>query len=250
MTSWPMPSPGSTAIWKAVLADMRQNRLASEASGALMNTARAPARKVDGWVLPMPRFAANLGYLFTEHPLLERVGAAARAGFKGIELQFPYDVPASAMKAEIVNNKLTILGVNSPRGEREDEFGLAAVPGREKDWEVQFAQGARLRICAIGGSAVHCLAGKVAPEQRPAADRVFAANLAPRRRSRRGEKNHAADRADQSARPAGLFPQSPRTRRRRRSPRSASRTCASSSIFITCRSSAAICSTGWSNTCR
>ena len=51
----------------------------------------------------MPRFAANLGYLFTEHPLIERVGAAAAAGFKAIELQFPYDVPASAMKAEIVS---------------------------------------------------------------------------------------------------------------------------------------------------
>ena len=42
----------------------------------------------------MPRFAANLGYLFTERPLLERIDAAAAAGFKAIELQFPYDVPA------------------------------------------------------------------------------------------------------------------------------------------------------------
>ena len=32
-------------------------------------------------------------------------------------------------------------------------------------------------ITAIGGSAVHCLAGKVAPEQRPAAERVFIDNL-------------------------------------------------------------------------
>jgi hydroxypyruvate isomerase len=31
---------------------------------------------------------------------------------------------------------------------------------------------------AIGASAIHCLAGKVAPEQRPAADKVFADNLA------------------------------------------------------------------------
>ena len=37
----------------------------------------------------MPRFAANLGYLFTERPLLERVAAAAAAGFKAVELQFP-----------------------------------------------------------------------------------------------------------------------------------------------------------------
>ena len=43
----------------------------------------------------MPRFAANLGYLFTERPLLERIEAASAAGFRAVELQFPYDVPAS-----------------------------------------------------------------------------------------------------------------------------------------------------------
>jgi len=125
----------------------------------------------------MPRFAANLGYLFTEHTLLERIDAAAAAGFKAIELQFPYDVPATAVKAAIVKNNMTILGLNTPPGEREGEFGLAAVPGREKDWQVLFAR-ALDYASAIGGSAVHCLAGKVAPEQRPAADRVFVDNLA------------------------------------------------------------------------
>jgi hydroxypyruvate isomerase len=124
----------------------------------------------------MPRFAANLGYLFTEHPMLERVGAAANAGFRGIELQFPYEVPASAMKAEIDRHRLTILGLNTPQGEREGEFGLAAVPGREKDWDLVFGK-ALDYIAAIGGNAVHCLAGKVEPNERPAADRVFAANL-------------------------------------------------------------------------
>jgi len=125
----------------------------------------------------MPRFAANLGYLFTDRPLLDRIDAAATAGFKAIELQFPYDVPASAMKTAIEKNKLTILGLNTPPGEREGEFGLAAVPGREKDWQVMFAR-ALDYASAIGASAIHCLAGKVAPEQRPAADRVFADNLA------------------------------------------------------------------------
>jgi len=124
----------------------------------------------------MPRFAANLGYLFTERPLLERIDAAARAGFKAIELQFPYDVPASQVKAAIERNKLTILGVNTPPGERDGEFGLAAVPGREKDWQMLFAR-ALDYITAIGGSAIHCLAGKVLPEQRPAAERVFIDNL-------------------------------------------------------------------------
>ena len=124
----------------------------------------------------MPRFAANLGYLFADHALLERIDAAAACGFKAIELQFPYDVPASAVKAAIAKNKLTILGINTPPGEREGEFGLAAVPGREKDFQVLFTR-ALDYIDAIGGNAVHCLAGKVEPEQRPTAERVFIDNL-------------------------------------------------------------------------
>jgi len=125
----------------------------------------------------MPRFAANLGYLFTERPLLERIDAAAAAGFRAIELQFPYDVPASTVRDAIEKNKLTILGLNTPPGEREGEFGFAAVPGREKDWQELFTRALNY-ASTIGASAIHCLAGKVAPEQRPAADRVFIDNLA------------------------------------------------------------------------
>jgi hydroxypyruvate isomerase len=124
----------------------------------------------------MPRFAANLGYLFTERGLIERIGAARAAGFRAIELQFPYDVPASVLKAEIDKHQLTVLGINTPPGERQGEFGLAAIPGRERDWQVLFDRALKY-ITAVGGSAIHCLAGKVAPEQRPAAERVFIANL-------------------------------------------------------------------------
>ena len=123
----------------------------------------------------MPKFAANIAYLFTERPLIERFAAAAAAGFKAVELQFPYDHAASAVKAELDKHKLTQLGLNTPQG-REGEFGLAAVPGRERDWDACFKQ-ALDYIVAIGGSAVHCLAGKVPPEQRPAAERTFIANL-------------------------------------------------------------------------
>ena len=124
----------------------------------------------------MPRFAANLGYLYTDRPLLQRIDAAAASGFKAVELQFPYDVPASQVKAALERNKIEVLGLNTPPGERDGEFGLAAIPGREKDWQALFARALEY-ITAIGGSAVHCLAGKVAPEQRPAAERVFIDNL-------------------------------------------------------------------------
>ena len=123
----------------------------------------------------MPRLAANLMYLFTERPLLERFGAAAAAGFKAVELQFPYDHAPAAVKAEIERHGLTQLGLNTAPG-RAGEFGVAAVPGRERDWDILFKQ-ALDYIVAIGGCQIHCLAGKVPPEQRPAAERVFIANL-------------------------------------------------------------------------
>ncbi len=124
----------------------------------------------------MPRLAANLGYLFTERPLIERFAAAAAAGFQAVELQFPYDQAPSTVKAEIERHRLKVLGVNTAFG-RSGEFGLAAVPGREQDFAVLFKQALEY-IVAIGGSAIHCLAGHVPLEQRPAADAVFVSNLA------------------------------------------------------------------------
>src|SRR5262245_34082733 len=124
----------------------------------------------------MPRLAANLAYMFTERPLIERFGAAAAAGFKAVELQFPYDHPPSAIKAALQQHGLTQLGVNTAVGSRQGDCGLAAVPGREPEWEAVFRQ-ALDYVVAIGGSAIHCMTGKAAPEQRPAADKVFVSNL-------------------------------------------------------------------------
>jgi hydroxypyruvate isomerase len=123
----------------------------------------------------MPRFAANLAYLFTERPLIERIGAAAAAGFKAVEFQMPYDQSPSAVKAEVDRHGVAVLGLNTALG-RDGEAGLAAIPGRERDFAVLFRQ-ALDYAAAIGGNAVHCLAGLVPPEQRPAADATFAANL-------------------------------------------------------------------------
>ena len=124
----------------------------------------------------MPRFAANLSMLFTERPLIERFSAAAAAGFPAVEVQVPYEVPASVVKAELDRNGLVMLGLNTARGQ-PGEFGLAAVPGREAEFAEIFRQ-ALDYAAAIGASAVHCLAGVVPPDRRPAADATFAANLA------------------------------------------------------------------------
>jgi hydroxypyruvate isomerase len=123
----------------------------------------------------MPRFSANLGHLFPEYPLIERVGAAAKAGFKAIELQQPYEVAPSAMKTEIDRHGLTILNINSPPSSA-GESGLAALPGREREFDALFGK-ALDYVTAIGGTSIHVLAGVVPPNERPAAENTIVANL-------------------------------------------------------------------------
>src|SRR2546430_8153949 len=78
--------------------------------------------------LRMPRFAANLAYLFIERPLIERFAAAAAAGFRAVELQVPYDLAPSAVKAELDRHGLTMLGINTaPR--QAAAGGFRAPPG-------------------------------------------------------------------------------------------------------------------------
>jgi len=125
----------------------------------------------------MPRFAANLAYLFTERPLIERFAAAAAAGFRAVELQLPYDHAPSAVRAELDRHGLTMLGINTAFGQAPGgEFGVADVPGCEREFAALFKQ-ALDYVTAIGGCQIHCLAGKVPPEQRPAAEMTFIRNL-------------------------------------------------------------------------
>jgi len=93
-------------------------------------------------------------------------------------MQSHYDQAPSEVKAQIDRHGLTMLGINTPPGRREaGEFGLAAITGREADFAVLFRQ-ALDYVVAIGGRQIHCLAGKVPPEARPAAEKAFIKNLA------------------------------------------------------------------------
>lgn len=63
------------------------------------------------------KLAANLSLLFNELPLLERVRAAAVAGFAGVEIQFPYEVPAIALKETLERAGLPLVLINLPAGD-------------------------------------------------------------------------------------------------------------------------------------
>ena len=124
----------------------------------------------------MPRFAANLAYLFTERPVMERFAAAAAAGFKAVELQFPYDQSPSAVRSQLERHGLTMLGINTPPGRAAGQSGLAAVPRHEAEFAALFRQ-ALDYVVAVGGRQIHVMAGQVPPEQRPAAETTFVGNL-------------------------------------------------------------------------
>src|SRR3954462_13567947 len=124
----------------------------------------------------MPRFAANLAYLFTERPLIERFAAAAAAGFRAVELQLPYDHAPSGVRAELERHGLTVLGVNTaPDRSAPGEFGGASAPGREQEFAAVFKQ-ALDYITAFVACEIDCLAGTGPPEQRPAAEATFVRN--------------------------------------------------------------------------
>jgi len=83
----------------------------------------------------MPRFAANLSMMYSEVPFLERFGAAAKDGFRGVEFLFPYAFEAGAIAAELERHGLQQALFNTWPGDFDaGERGLASLPGREREF--------------------------------------------------------------------------------------------------------------------
>ena len=80
----------------------------------------------------MPKFAANLSFMFTEWDFLDRFAAAADAGFDAVEYFFPFDYPPETLAAALSRHGLSQVLFNFFPGDWEaGERGLAAMPGRE-----------------------------------------------------------------------------------------------------------------------
>ncbi|MBV1703657.1 MAG: hydroxypyruvate isomerase [Hyphomicrobiales bacterium] len=110
----------------------------------------------------MPKFAANLSTLFGEVGFLDRFEAAAKAGFRAVECQFPYDWPAAEVAARLKAFDLELVLHNLPPGDfAAGERGIACLPGRE----VEFREGLDRAITyakALACPRLNCLAG-IAP---------------------------------------------------------------------------------------
>jgi len=107
----------------------------------------------------MPRFAANLTMLFTEHPFLERFAAASRAGFEHVEFLFPYEHPAEAVRAALQDAGLEQALFNLPAGDWEaGERGIAAHPDRVEEFRAGVDRALEYAE-ALDCPRLNCLAG-------------------------------------------------------------------------------------------
>ncbi|HLS85197.1 MAG TPA: TIM barrel protein [Burkholderiales bacterium] len=108
----------------------------------------------------MLKFDANLRWLFTEVPMAERYAAAAQAGFPGVEVAFPYDMPAAELAARLRDNNLKLVQILSPVDWAGGERGLAALPDRVAD----FRESMRVAVdyaAQVGRPNIHPLAGNL-----------------------------------------------------------------------------------------
>jgi hydroxypyruvate isomerase len=111
----------------------------------------------------MPKFAANLTMLFNEFDFMDRIGAAAAAGFKGVEYLFPYPYTKEQLVDALGTHQLVQVLHNLPAGDwSAGERGIAVLPDRVG--EFQDGVGAAIDYAtALGCKQVNCLAG-IAPQ--------------------------------------------------------------------------------------
>src|SRR5690606_17032446 len=137
-----------------------------------------PIHRLTGGTRLVPRFAANLSFLYPEVPLLERIAKAAADGFGAVEYVSPYELD-KAVLAEALDRAGVVQALfNLPAGDwAAGERGIACHPDRVQE----FRQGIEKAIeyaKVTGCRQLNCLAG-IAPEgfDRSALEIVLIENL-------------------------------------------------------------------------
>ncbi|XP_061635969.1 putative hydroxypyruvate isomerase isoform X3 [Phyllopteryx taeniolatus] len=133
------------------------------------------------------RFCANISWLFTELPdFPQRMRAAAEAGFRAVEAAWLYDVHPLELRAAKELHDLDVVLINTPPGQETGdgkqkqhplpptssssscvagdvtagELGLAALPGREEDFERGLKEAVRY-AAALDCQRIHIMAGRI-----------------------------------------------------------------------------------------
>ena len=128
----------------------------------------------------MPRFAANLSFLYGEHAFVDRFAAAARDGFGAVEFAFAYEHDRHELGARLSDLGLTQVLINAPPGDLQaGERGLAGLPGREAEFRRTLLDQALPYAQALRCPRIHVMAGLLpAGADRAAHRATFVANLA------------------------------------------------------------------------
>jgi len=115
----------------------------------------------------MPKFCANLSFLWTEVDFLARFEKAAHAGFVGIEYMLPYAWPAERIAEELRKHKLVQVLHNLPVGDWDKgERGIACLPDRMGEFQDGVGKGIAYAK-TLGCKQLNCLAG-ITPKGVPA----------------------------------------------------------------------------------
>lgn len=126
----------------------------------------------------MLKFSANLSMLFTEVPLIDRFKAAGQYGFDGVEIQFPYELPAKAIRdcLDETAQKLVLFNVAADDLLAGGE-GLAAVPEKRSPFKKAVVQAAEY-AGLLKPEAINVLPGRcLATARLPAYLDTFKENL-------------------------------------------------------------------------
>ena len=125
-----------------------------------------------------PRFCAALSYLYADTALPDAYALAREAGFEGVELALPYGFSPQVLARAAEMEGLPTVLFTAPLGDfLEGGEGLAAVPGRQREFRESLAE-AREYASALGCDQVQVLAGRCLDDrQRDSYLAVLAENL-------------------------------------------------------------------------
>lgn len=124
----------------------------------------------------MPRFAANLGFLFPEHEFLDRFAAARQAGFAAVEFAAPYPHPAREIAARLRDNGLECILFNLPMGP-PGAFGIGCRPERVAEFN-EGVERALEYAAELGTKRINCISGTLGEDDDASlCERTLLANL-------------------------------------------------------------------------
>ena len=108
----------------------------------------------------MPRFAANLSMMYTEHAFLDRFKAAAADGFDAVEFLFPYEHSAAEIASRLADNGLRQVLFNAPPGNfAGGERGIACLAERRDEFRRGLLEQALPYALALNCPRLHVMAG-------------------------------------------------------------------------------------------